>query len=217
VATRESGADVIVERHPVGPLQANAYLLVEGGHGVVVDPGEEPDRLLAALRRLQARLDAVWLTHADVDHVAGLAGLLDAGDVPVYLHPAEVPLLQRAADQAAAWGWVVRPPPTKTEPLADGQELELAGVRARCLFTPGHTPGHTAFYLPAERLVLTGDALFRGSIGRTDRPFGDAELLLRSIRERLLTLPAETRALPGHGPETTIGSERRTNPFLLGA
>lgn len=205
---------MIVERHAVGPLQANAYLLVEAGRGVVVDPGDEPDRLLAALNRLHARLVAVWLTHADFDHVGGLAGLLEEREVPVYLHPAEGPLLRNAAGHAAAWGLTVRAPPTATRPLADAQELDLAGVRARCLFTPGHTPGHIAFHLPGEGLVLTGDALFRGSIGRTDRPFGDAELLLRSIRERLLTLPDETRALPGHGPETTIGRERRTNPFL---
>ncbi|MEJ2288243.1 MAG: MBL fold metallo-hydrolase [Deinococcales bacterium] len=205
---------MIVERHPVGPLQANAYLLVEAGRAVVVDPGDEPDRLVAALRRLDARLEAVWLTHADFDHVGGLAGLLAAADVPVYLHPADLPLLEGAAAQAAAWGLSLRQPPTDTLPLADTQELELGGVRARCLFTPGHTPGHIAFHLPSEGLVLTGDALFRGSIGRTDRPFGDTGLLLRVIRERLLTLPDDTRVLPGHGPETTVGLERRTNPFL---
>ena len=205
---------MIVERHPVGVLQANAYLLVQDGRAVVVDPGDEPGRLLAALERRAARLEAVWLTHADFDHVGGLAGLLEARRVPVYLHPGDAPLLAAAARQAAAWGLTIVQPPTDTEPLEDGTELELAGVVARCLFTPGHSPGHIAFHLPSEGLVLTGDALFRGSIGRTDRPFGDTDTLLRSIRERLLVLPDDTRALPGHGPETTIGLERRSNPFL---
>ncbi len=206
---------MIVERHPVGALQANAYLLVEDGHAVVIDPGDEPGRLLAALDRHGAALDAVWLTHADFDHVGGLAGLLEARRAPVYLHPGDAPLLASAARQAAAWGLSIAQPPTDTEPLADDMQLSLAGVVARCLFTPGHSPGHIAFHLPSEDLVLTGDALFRGSIGRTDRPFGDTDRLLRSIRERLLVLPDETRALPGHGPETTIGLEKRSNPFLL--
>ena len=198
----------------MGALQANAYLLIEGTHAVVVDPGDEPARLLAALERHGAVLDAVWLTHADFDHVGGLAGLLDARRVPVYLHPDDVPLLASAAGRAASWGLRVVQPPTDTAPLADGTELDLAGTLARCLYTPGHTPGHIAFHLASEGLVLTGDALFRGSIGRTDRPFGDTATLLRSIRERLLVLPDDTRALPGHGPETTIGLEKRSNPFL---
>ncbi len=206
---------MIVERHPVGTLQANAYVLVDGGRAVVVDPGDEPARLLAAVERHGAVLDAVWLTHADFDHVGGLAGLLEVRRVPVYLHPDDAPLLAGASRQAASWGLSVVQPPTDTEPLEDGMELELAGIAAQCLFTPGHSPGHIAFHLAAEGLVLTGDALFRGSIGRTDRPFGDTATLLRSIRERLLVLPDETRALPGHGPETTIGLEKRSNPFLI--
>lgn len=208
---------MIIERFPVGPLQANAYVLVEGDVAVIVDPGDEPALLSEALARHGARLQAVWLTHADFDHVGGLAGLLDAHPVPVYLHPAERPLLQNAARQAAAWGLHIPSPDVATEPLADGLELTLGAVTARCLFTPGHTPGHTAFFLPDERTVLTGDALFNGSVGRTDRPFGDGPRLLRSIREKLLTLPPDTRALPGHGPETTIGRELRTNPFLASA
>lgn len=212
---RPDGRGVIVERHPVGALQANAYLLVQDARAVVVDPGDEPGRLLAALERHGATLEAVWLTHADFDHVGGLAGLLEAHRVPVYLHPGDAPLLASAARQAAAWGVSIAQPPTDTEPLEDGMELGLAGVVARCLFTPGHSPGHIAFHLPSEGLVLTGDALFRGSVGRTDRPFGDTDTLMRSIRERLLPLPDETRVLPGHGPETTIGLERRSNPFLL--
>lgn len=205
-----------IERLAVGHAQANAYLLSEGGRAVLVDPGAEPERLLGALAASGATLQAVWLTHADFDHVGGLAEVLAAHPAtPVFLHPAELPLLRGAAEQAAVWGLSIDPPPTATRDLADGQVLRLAGREARCLFTPGHTPGHIAFHLLGERTVLSGDALFRGAIGRTDRPFGDSGLLLRSIRERLLSLPDDTRVLPGHGPETTVLVERRTNPFLI--
>jgi len=207
---------VIVEAHAVGPLRANAYLLVQGTHAVIVDPGGEPERLLAAVARSGATLEAVWLTHADFDHVAGLARLLEVADVPVHLHPSDRPLLAAARLAAAAWGFAITDPDTATIDLVDDATLDLGGVVARCLHTPGHTLGHVAFYLPSEDLVLTGDALFRGSIGRTDRPGGDTATLLRSIHERLLTLPPDTRALPGHGPETRIGLESLTNPFLQG-
>lgn len=225
-----------IRRFAVGPAQANAYLLVAGGHAVLVDPGAEPQRLLRALVDNSAALDAVWLTHADFDHVGALAAVLERHpDTPVYLHRADLPLLRAAAEQAARWGLAIDPPPTTTRNLVDGQELTLANIRARCLFTPGHTPGHIAFHFPAhyradasggeprgavadtseEGIVLTGDTMFRGGIGRTDRPFGDGGLLLRSIREKLLTLPDATRVLPGHGPATTIGIERKSNPFLV--
>lgn len=200
----------------VGPVQANAYLLLDAGRAVLIDPGAEPERLLRALASSGATLEAVWLTHADFDHVGALAAVLDAyPGMPVLLHPADLPLLQNAEAQAGAWGLAIDPPPTATSDLADGQTLRLGDLEARCLFTPGHTPGHMAFHLPAEGVVFTGDALFQGSIGRTDRPFGDGDLLLRSIREKLLTLPDATRVLPGHGPATTILAERRSNPFLI--
>ncbi|MEJ2667153.1 MAG: MBL fold metallo-hydrolase [Deinococcales bacterium] len=207
---------MIIERYALGPLAANAYLLVESDAAVVVDPGGDPGPLLRALAAHGAQLAAVWLTHADFDHVGGLAALVRAWPVPVHLHPADLPLLRGAASQAALFGVPIEPPPDTTVDLTDGQTLELAGTRARCLHTPGHTPGHVAFYLPGADAVLSGDALFRGSIGRTDRPFGDGALLVRSIREQLLTLPDDTRVLPGHGPETTILTERGSNPFLAG-
>ncbi len=202
---------------PVGPLSANAYLLTVGRRAVLVDPGGEPERLLEALGARNAELHAVWLTHAHFDHVGALAELLETVPVPVYLHPADAPLLASAADAAAAWGVRIRQPPLDTRPLADGDRLTLGAVEAHCLHTPGHAPGHVAIYLAAQGVVLSGDALFRGSIGRTDLPFGDHDGLLRSIRERLLVLPGDTRVLPGHGPATTIAEEAASNPFLTGA
>lgn len=205
---------MIVEVLPVGPLQANAYLLRDAGHAVLVDPGGEPQRLLAALERTGAVLDAVWLTHGDFDHVGGLAGVLSARPVPVWLHPLDRPLMAAAGRVAAAFGVDFEDPPNATRDLDDGHTLTVGTVTATCLHTPGHTPGHVAFHLPSEELVLSGDALFRGSIGRTDRPQGDTATLLRSIHQRLLTLPPDTRVLPGHGPETRIDLEVAGNPFL---
>jgi len=206
---------VRIEAFPVGPLQANAYVLIAaGGDAAIVDPGADGENLLDAVRARGGRLTAVWLTHAHFDHVGGLAELMELEPVPVYLHPDDRPLLEGAAASAAAWDIPLRQPPTETRPLAHGQTLVLGGTSVSCLHTPGHAPGHIAFHLADEGVVLTGDALFRGSIGRTDLPLGDAEALLASIRDHLMTLPDATRVLPGHGGPSTIGAERATNPFL---
>lgn len=206
-----------IVRMSVGPLQANAYLLLDGAGAVVVDPGGEGELIADELERRGASLAAVWLTHAHFDHVGGLAALLarqPADAVDVYLHPADQLLLEHAVEAAARWSIEIEAPPTRTRALAHGDVLTIGGGRARALHTPGHAPGHVAFHFPDHALVLSGDALFQGSIGRTDLPFGDHEQLLASIRDELLTLPDETSVLPGHGPATTIGTERFGNPFL---
>ncbi len=201
-------------RYPAGPLETNAYLLIEGSDAVVVDPSGDAEGLLAVARSHGATARAVYLTHAHFDHVAGLMDLLDHGDVPVYLDPRDRVLFDRAAASAAHYGIRVRQPEGATLPLAHGQEFQVGDTTLRCLWTPGHAPGHMAFYAPSEGLVLAGDALFRGSIGRTDLPFGDTAQLLESIRSQLLSLPPETRVLPGHMDETTIAQEAEHNPFL---
>lgn len=203
---------------PLGPLQANAYLLVEGGSVVVVDPGGEGEELAAALRERGLELAAVWLTHAHFDHVGGLAALLRAAPgVPVRMHPDDAPLLLGAVPAAARWGIAMEAPPADFLPLRHGETLEDGGARARVLHTPGHAPGHVAFYLEETGVVLSGDALFNGSIGRTDLPYGDQAQLLASIRRELLSLPPATRVLPGHGEPTTVADEARDNPFLQAA
>ncbi len=198
----------------VGPLQENCYLLsdAETRQAVLVDPGDEAERIIVALNGFD--LTAVWLTHAHFDHIGALAAVHRQFPVPVYLHPDDRELFARAAESAAFFGLVLEQPELETTSLSHGQTLKLGAHEARCLFTPGHAPGHIAFYLPEHGLVLAGDALFQGSVGRTDLPGGDHAQLLASIRRELLTLPDETRVLPGHGPETTVGAERRSNPFL---
>ena len=210
----------ILKRLTVGPLMENCYLLADEAscEAVLIDPGDEAPRLLAALDDAGLTLREVWLTHAHFDHVGALAGVLEARPVPVRMHPADRPLLERAREAAARWLIEIPAPPTETLDLADGETLRLGSLEAEVLFTPGHAPGHVAFYFQnleeGAGAVLAGDALFQGSVGRTDLPLADGPTLLRSIRERLLVLPDETTVWPGHGPETTIGRERRENPFL---
>ena len=198
----------------VGPLQENCYLLTdpETRQAVLVDPGDEPARILAALAGFD--LTAVWLTHAHFDHIGALAAVQRQLPVPVYLHENDRELFAHAAQSAAFFGLSLEQPTCETTPLSHGQRLNLGRFEATCLFTPGHAPGHMAFYLPEAGVVLAGDALFAGSVGRTDLPGGDQAQLLESVRRELLTLPEATRVLPGHGPETTVGAERRSNPFL---
>ncbi len=200
----------------VGPLMENCYLLADSKSktAVLIDPGDEASRLIAALEQESLKLKAIWLTHAHFDHVGAVADILDRFDVPVFLHPEDGPLLARAAQSAAVWGIGIRQPPGQTQALADGQILQLGGLEVKCLFTPGHAPGHIAFYLPSANLVIAGDALFYGSIGRTDLPGADHQQLIDSIKTKLLTLPEKTIVYPGHGPKTEIGFEAKNNPFL---
>ena len=208
---------MMLECLTVGPLQENCYLLADTHtkEAVLIDPGDEAARLLKVLNDEGLTLRAVWLTHAHFDHVGAVADVLERYPVPLYLHPADAPLLAHASASAARWGIPLKQPPTDFLPLSNGQTLTLGSLQAHCLFTPGHAPGHIAFYFPDEGIVIAGDALFKGSVGRTDLPGGDQAQLLGSIRRELLTLPPETKVYPGHGPATTVGEEARSNPFLV--
>lgn len=197
----------------VGPLQENTYLLVgEDGRGAIVDPGDEPERILAEVRRLGLRPEAILLTHAHFDHLGAVASLVEALNLPVYLHPADLPLYQSAAQSAARWGLSVPQPPEPVDPLAEGQNLDF-GLGLEVLYLPGHAPGHVGFYRPGH--LLSGDVLFRGGIGRYDLPGSDPGALFASL-QRVAKLPPETVVYPGHGPTTTIAAERATNPYLAG-
>ena len=203
-----------LKTYTVGPLMENCYLLTDEASraAVFVDPGEDAPALLKALQGLE--LSAIWLTHAHFDHIGAIADIAAVWSVPVLLHPDDRVLYANAHQAAQMWDVPFKQPTTPTTDLSAGQVLNVAGQEVHCLFTPGHAPGHIAFYLPSEGYVLAGDALFQGSIGRTDLPLGNHEQLLESVRTQLLTLPDETVVYPGHGPKTTVGAEKRSNPFL---
>lgn len=201
----------------VGPLQENAYLLVddETRTAVLVDPGAEGERLVEAVESTGATLREIWLTHAHFDHVGAVAELRRAWpEVVIRLHPADEPLYARASQSAASWGLPLEAPPPADQPLADGDVLSLGSYRFAVMHTPGHAPGHVTIH--GHGIALVGDCLFRDSVGRTDLPLSDPAQLAASL-QRIAALPDETRVLPGHGPATTIGRERRENPFLNGA
>jgi hydroxyacylglutathione hydrolase len=213
-----------IVRLVVGPVEANAYVVTATGETargesargatVVIDPGADAPRIAATLSERDLVPTAIWLTHAHFDHLGAVAELREAHAVPVLLHPADAPLYQGTAQQAAWFGMRVRAPGAVPVDLRDDERLSLGDHVFSVLHTPGHAPGHVAFYDEAAGVLFSGDALFRGSVGRTDLPYCDPAALDRSLRERLLVLPDATRVLPGHGDETTIGFERRTNPFL---
>ena len=199
---------------PLGVFQCNCTILSRDGRAVVIDPGDEFDKILARLEGL--KVEQILLTHAHIDHVGAVAQLKRHYGVAVALHPADRSTYDLLPKQAQ-WTGVRAPEPFTIErALVTNESLECVGEEMRVLFTPGHSPGSVSFYLPVEGKVIAGDALFRGSIGRTDLPGGDYDLLIRSIESQLLTLPPETAVFPGHGGATTIGSEIQSNPFLMG-
>jgi hydroxyacylglutathione hydrolase len=209
---------MILEELTVGPFQENCYVIgdEETGTGALVDPGDEATRIALAVEQSGLEISQIIITHAHIDHVGAVAALVDEYACPVLMHAEAEPMLRQLPTQAMMMGLRFGKVPTVDRHIEDEEVLEVGGLRLKSLYTPGHAPGHLAFYLADEGLVLSGDALFAGSIGRTDLFGGDMDLLMRSINERLLTLPDETRVLPGHGPETTIGEERANNPFLGG-
>lgn len=203
---------------PLGPIQTNCYLAActETEHVAVVDPAWDGQAIAAAAADEGWKITHILLTHAHFDHVGGLAQLKEATGAPVFIHPEAVAMLKNAPRAASMWGLHVSEPPAADEMLEAGQTIAVGNLSFHVLLTPGHAPGHVSFYLPEHDALFDGDVLFQQGIGRTDFPESDHATLMRSIREELLTLPDETRVFPGHGNPTTIGAERRRNPFLQG-
>jgi glyoxylase-like metal-dependent hydrolase (beta-lactamase superfamily II) len=199
----------------VGPFVENCYLVVDDAtrRAVLVDPGDEPERIAALVRQSGATLEAIWLTHGHIDHIAAVAAIKRIWDVPVHLHPDDLPLYDHVTEIGRMYGLSVEAQPAPDHTIADGERLSLGSLEFTAMHTPGHAPGHVIFI--GEGLVLGGDLLFAGSIGRTDLPLSDPARMRESL-ERILTLDDAMIVHPGHGGSTTIGTERRSNPFLTG-
>lgn len=207
---------MIIRALLVGLIQTNCYLIGDEStrEGAVIDPGGDPGSILAAIKAEELTICYILNTHAHFDHMAANRALLASTGALLALHPADMELL--ATGGGGSWLGLLSPisSPSPDVELDDGQELMMGGLQLKVLHTPGHSPGHVAFYLPDEGVIFSGDALFQNGIGRTDLPGGDYATLIASIRHKLLTLPDETVVYPGHGPATTIGAERKCNPFL---
>jgi hydroxyacylglutathione hydrolase len=202
---------------PVGPLRCNCTLLanLESKEAIIVDPGDEITDILARLARHQLTLKQIVVTHAHIDHIGGAAQLKRITGAPVLFHQQDLPLVAMLDAQAAWLGIRAPEKVTLDQSAEDGLTAGIPGLEAQVIHTPGHTPGSICLLFPKEELLLAGDTLFAGSVGRTDLPGGNGPALLRSIHTRLLPLPENTLVVPGHGEETTLGHERETNPFLI--
>ncbi|HET7461848.1 MAG TPA: MBL fold metallo-hydrolase [Longimicrobium sp.] len=213
----EPRGDVVVRSFTGGAFAENSYLLVCAATraAIVVDPGAATPQLLAEARRLGARVESIVLTHAHIDHVEGLAQAKEETGAPVYLHPADTELYRNAPLQAQWFGVRMDPLPPVDHPLAEGDTVRFGECELAVRFAPGHAPGHVI--LVGDGVAMVGDVIFNGSIGRTDLPGGDLATLMRSIREQVLTLPDATTLHTGHGPDTTVGHERVSNPFITGS
>jgi glyoxylase-like metal-dependent hydrolase (beta-lactamase superfamily II) len=207
---------MIIETFPVGPLQCNCTLLgdEQAGEAIVIDPGDEVGRIHRRLTELGLKLKQILVTHAHIDHVGGALRLKRLTGAPILLNENDLPLLKMMEMQAGWLGIATPETAPPDDPLTDGLVVGLASCPATVLHTPGHTQGSVCLHFAPLNLLVAGDTLFAGSIGRTDLPGGNFDQILDSIGSRLLALPDETKVLPGHGPATTIGAERNSNPFL---
>ncbi len=204
---------MIVKSLAVGPIMANCFIVgcEDTQEAVVIDPGDEADRILMSLAESKLKLKYILNTHGHFDHVAANKKMKDVTGADVIIHALDAPMLSQISASASMWGLAAddSPPPDRT--VAEGDMINFGNLSLKVIHTPGHTQGGISFY--ADGCVFVGDTLFAGSIGRTDFEGGNLETLLASIREKLFRLADDTRVLTGHGPETTIGSEKQYNPF----
>lgn len=206
---------VIVKILTVGIVETNCYIVgcEETRAAAIIDPGDEVERILEEVKKLELEVKYILNTHAHFDHSGGNAGLKEATGAPLAIHPLELPLL-RMKGGAEYFGLDMVQSPDPDIELQEGDILEVGNLRLEVIFTPGHTPGHVSFYERSNGVVFDGDVLFAGGIGRTDMPGGSYKALMHSIHQKLLTLPGETKVCPGHGPLTTVEDERMGNPYL---
>ena len=211
---------MLLEVRAVAPFYKNGFVVgcERTREAVIIDPGDEVDQLMGAVRDLDVEVQAILLTHAHIDHVTGVGAAKDAYEVPVYLHRDDLFLYERVVDMGRMFGMAVEPQPPVDRFYAPGEEIRFGDCVATPHHTPGHCPGGVCLQIRegqgAGKDLFVGDTLFAGSIGRTDLPGGDYATLIASIRTVLFAFGDDARVYPGHGPATTIGEERRTNPFL---
>lgn len=212
---RASG--MIVESIVVGPLQTNVYVVgcAKTRRGAIVDAGGNAPALLKLAKKHDLKIESILQTHAHIDHVAAIPEIKRATQAPIYLHPADQFMWQAAPQQGMRFGIQVDPLPAYEHELSDGQRIKIGELEAEVIFVPGHSPGSVAFYFAEHAIVLSGDVLFAGSMGRVDLPGSDPAAMRTSL-ERMKQLPDATRVLSGHGPETSIEREKKLNPFLRG-
>jgi len=201
---------------PVGPLQCNCSIIGDEAirEAMVIDPGDDIEDILAIINEHNLKVKQIVITHAHIDHVGGAMKLRAQTGAPILLNQNDYALL-KILDVQAAWLGMRSPGEVEIEhDLKDGEKIETGHLSANVLHTPGHTEGSVCLYFPAEKVLIAGDTLFAGSIGRTDLPGGSYQKIMRSLHDRVLVLPDETIVIPGHGPTSTIGDEREGNPFL---
>lgn len=209
---------MIHEILPVGPLQCNCSIVADENNreAIVIDPGDDIADIQAVLKKHSLRVKQIVITHAHIDHVGGAMKLRAATGAPILLNQNDYALLKMLDVQAA---WLGMSAPEKVEidgSIGDADKVQAGSLVANVIYTPGHTAGSICLHFPAEQKLIAGDTLFAGSIGRTDLPGGSFEKIIRSLHQRVLALPDQTLVVPGHGPLTTIGEERESNPFLTG-
>jgi glyoxylase-like metal-dependent hydrolase (beta-lactamase superfamily II) len=207
-----------IEMLPVGMFQSNCFIVgcTDTGRGVVVDAGDEAETILSAVDRAHLTVEAVWTTHGHLDHVGALPEVIPALGVPMCLHRDEIETYRVLEHQAAMFGLAAPKVVTVDRVLETGETIGFGNVEAEVVHAPGHSPGSACFYFAGESppRIIVGDVLFKGSIGRTDLPGGSYETMVETLRRVFLPLPDETVVYSGHGPETTVGEEKRLNPFL---
>ena len=209
---------LLIQPLTTGPFQENGFIVARehGSPCVLIDPGDEPERWIAILDELRLTPEMILNTHGHLDHIGAVAELRRHYDIPFAIHPADAFLLKNVNEHARMFGLDGYEDPEVDRDLVAGEAVEAAGIVFDVIFTPGHSPGHVTFKPRDENVIFSGDCLFAGSIGRTDLPGGDPATLKKTLKEVFLAFPDETVVYSGHGPETTIGAERESNPFLSG-